>query len=151
MGFLQILSLLAGLGQGVFSVGKAIKTSKNDRMTKEYEQEIKDFNEKQKEKKEREMRRQALARAIGADVEFSPQPDDKPPKEPNYGDTTGFDIASGITNVVGTGAQGASGMIKDTPAPAKDASIGTLNQIDTNMQPTNNRYARYAKEAYKYS
>lgn len=115
---LGLISLISTLTGGGIAVGKGIKQGKNEKKIKQHNEDVADYEEKMQSKKDKEARRAALARAIGATQEFSPKEAEKPPEQPDLDSTTGYDIAGGIANVVGGSAGAASGMADKLSAPS---------------------------------
>ena len=87
--------ILAGIGAATDIGGKLWGSHK----TSDYNDEMGAYNEKTKKDKEREQRRQALARAIGATPNFMPKPEELPPEEP---DMMCPNLVSGIGNIMST-------------------------------------------------
>lgn len=107
--------LLASLAGSALSTGagmaKGAKESK-------YQREVQSAMDAEKKKQEKDQRRAALARAIGATNTYMPQPQEQLPGAP---DTTGEDIAGGIGSI---GSQLASYYMANPGA----ANMGKLGQ-----------------------
>jgi hypothetical protein len=165
-----IISLLAQLTGGGIAAGKANKQDRNEKKLKAHSDEVAEFEEKQQKEADRERRRQALARAIGSDATFAPSPTAKGPEAPTMESTTGLDVASGISNVVGQGAAGAQGMMGGKAAPSSEGILSgsTAAGQSTYQKPmeqpgdftapmgdplasSGNKYKRFADKNFRYS
>jgi hypothetical protein len=168
---LGILSLIASLTGGGISAAQNDASETENRRQRKWQRRVKATEQKQVEEADRERRKQALARAIGSDVEFAPQEALKMPEQPEPADMSGYNIAKGISNVVAQGAAGASGMLGDGQTSGDtamgDLAPGTTAAGASTYTPTakpigdynvpqgdplaSNKYQRYSRNTYRYS
>ena len=99
--------ILAGIGAAAKGTSKGISVYKDGK----YQDEVEAYQEKERKKAERASRRAALARAIGADTTFMPQPGEEAPEKPGHMAETLLGAAGDLVGSVGMAAASAPGAI----------------------------------------
>lgn len=157
---LGLLSLASMIGQGGAAIGKARVERKNQKKAEKYNKQVEGFEEKEKKRAEKEQRRAALQRAIKANQGYAPKPGPDLPTAPKMTSTTGYDIAAGISNVIGQGSGQARGMfgggksggdiMGGVGAAGKSTYANPMKQPgDFTVGPDlANKYSRYSRKVY---
>lgn len=128
---LGILAAIAGGTSAAVNIAKSKKQGKAAEEQKDFQEKSNKFNELEDARRARETRRQALARAVGSDIVTMPYESGKGPEAPRTPDLSGYDMASGLSSVIGQGAGLAGDLAGQAQAGATEGAPSPVDLADT--------------------
>ena len=139
--FSSILGLLSFLASAIGTTASIDKSNKEHAAKTEesnYQKKVDRYQKDLLKQREREGRRNALSRAINYDLPTIPQPTPEGPVRPEPVDLSGYDVATGLSNLASAGLNQASGSDTvtnmDNQLALTNAGAGTSDVSNTSGQ-----------------